>query len=109
MVGSIADWTDLFKQAYAACRPGGYLETIEGSPVMESDDGTAGEAMSKWGNLFIEGGQKIGRSFTVYHDGTQKKAMEAAGFVDVRVRDFKVSVYYAVQTNEAGRLKYDES
>lgn len=90
MVGSIGDWTELFRQAFAACKPGGYLETYEGSAVLDSDDGTLGEYMAQWGNFFVEGGKKIGKPFTVLADGTQRKAMEEAGFVDIEEWNFKV-------------------
>ena len=43
MVGSITDWPELFQQAFAACKPGGWLESYEGSAMLESDDDTAGE------------------------------------------------------------------
>lgn len=32
MLGSIQDWPRLFKQAYAALKPGGYLESYESDP-----------------------------------------------------------------------------
>lgn len=47
--------------------------------------------MGQWGKLFIEGSKKLGSSVTVVEDGTQKKAMEEAGFVNVQEFDFKVS------------------
>jgi hypothetical protein len=90
-VGSIADWTELFRQAYTVCKPGGYLESLEGTSVFESDDGTLGEAMVQFGKFFVEGGKKIGRTFTVHGDEIQRKAMEEVGFVDIREREFKVS------------------
>ncbi|KAK7420362.1 hypothetical protein QQX98_002785 [Neonectria punicea] len=94
LVGSIADWTDLFKQAYRCLKPGGWIETDEGSPVIDSDDGSVHDtsAMSKWGNIFFEGGRKLGRSFSVLEDDVQKKGMEAAGFVDVHEENFKVPI-----------------
>jgi hypothetical protein len=93
LVGSIMDWKALFQQAYKACKPGGYLESYEPSVLMESDDGSVpnGSAVDQWGKLFWEAGKKIGRSFRVLQDNIQKEAMEAAGFVDVQVWDFKVS------------------
>lgn len=61
---------------------------------MESDDGTIkdSDAMGQWGKLFTEGGNKIGRSFRIVIDGTLRKAMEDAGFVDIEERDVKVCV-----------------
>ena len=90
MVGSISDWPELFRQAFAACKPGGWLESYEGSAMLESDDGTAGEQQQRWGKFFIDGGKKIGRPFTVLQDNTQRTAMEAAGFVDIEEWNFKV-------------------
>ncbi|KAF7563705.1 hypothetical protein G7046_g392 [Stylonectria norvegica] len=90
--GCIVDWAAFFKEAYKATRPGGYLESHEASPVVYSDDGTLPEssAIAQWGPLFIEGGEKIGRSFTIVDDGTQRKAMEDAGFVDIQEKLIKV-------------------
>lgn len=93
LVGSVVDWTALFKEGYAALKPGAWLESFEGSPHMISDDGTVPDksAISQWGNFFEEGGRAIGRSFLVVEQGIQKKAMEEAGFVDIQEWDFKVS------------------
>lgn len=49
-----------------------------------------GSALGQWGKFFVEGGKKIGRTFTVLEDGVQRRAMEAAGFVDIQEYDFKV-------------------
>lgn len=90
--GSIVDWTEFYKRAFTALKPGGYLESFEPSPLMESDDGTIkdSDAMGQWGKLFTEGGIKIGRSFTVVNDGTLRRSMEEAGFVDIQERNIKV-------------------
>lgn len=92
LVGSVIDWTALFREAYKTLKPGGWFESFEGSPHMVSDDGTVPEksAISQWGKFFEEGGKKMGRSFLVIHEGTQRKAMEEAGFVDIQEWDFKV-------------------
>ncbi|KAF7556964.1 hypothetical protein G7Z17_g1033 [Cylindrodendrum hubeiense] len=89
--GCIADWTALFKQAYHSLKPGGIIETMEPSAYIESDDGTVEEtsAMGQWGKIFIEGGQKIGRKFTVFQDNTQNTALEEAGFVDLHEHTYK--------------------
>lgn len=60
---------------------------------MDCDDGTITEksAMHQWGKFFVEGGKKIGRSFTIVEDGVQKSAMEKAGFINTEERDFKVN------------------
>lgn len=65
---------------------------------MDCDDGSITEksAMHQWGKFFVEGGKKIGRSFTIVEDGVQRSAMEKVGFVNVEERDFKVSDSHSV-------------
>ncbi|KAF7544847.1 hypothetical protein G7Z17_g9627 [Cylindrodendrum hubeiense] len=94
LVGSIVDWPHLFKEAYRCLKPGGYLESNEALSRMDCDDGTIHEksAMHQWGKFFVEGGKKIGRSFTIVEDGVQKKSIEEAGFVNIEERNFKVPI-----------------
>jgi ubiquinone/menaquinone biosynthesis C-methylase UbiE len=91
LVGSIADWTALFKEAYRALRPGGYLESHEPSSGFENEGEPLDEssALSQWGKIFVTGGIKLGRSFTLFQDQIQRKAMEDAGFVEIEERDIK--------------------
>ena len=93
LVGSIADWEALFVEALRTLKPGGWLESHEGFVGIESDDGsvTPTSASGQWPMIFIKFGDTIGRSFSVVPDGVQRKAMEAAGFVDIEEFDFKVS------------------
>lgn len=92
LIGSIPDWNALYAEAFRVCRPGAWLETLEPDAVIACDDDSVKEtsAMGQWGKLFIEGGRRIGNSFTVYRDDVQRKAMEAAGFVDIQTFEFKV-------------------
>lgn len=94
LYGSIGDWHALFKEAYRACKPGGWVESYEASAMMESDDGTVTEkcAINEWGKFFIEGGKKLGRTFTILDDDLQRKCMEEAGFVDIQTWDLKASL-----------------
>ncbi|KAH7324204.1 S-adenosyl-L-methionine-dependent methyltransferase [Stachybotrys elegans] len=94
LYGSISDWNALFREAFRACKPGGWVESFEASPRMESDDGSVAEtsAINEWGKFFIEGGRKIGRPFTIIDEDLQQKGMEAAGFVDVTTWDFKAPI-----------------
>ncbi|EKJ69302.1 hypothetical protein FPSE_10555 [Fusarium pseudograminearum CS3096] len=91
LVGSIADWTALFKEAYKSLKPGGWVETYEPSATVESDDNSVlpGSAMNQWQKFFVEGGCKMGRPFTVFQDELQKKGMQEAGFVDIEEINFK--------------------
>lgn len=92
LVGSIDDWYRLFQQSFDALAPGGWLESYEMSTMWHSDDGSVTEhtALGQWGKIYIEGGRQSGRTFTVLDDELQRKAMEAAGFVDIQERNIKV-------------------
>lgn len=92
LIGSIPDWNDLFAEAYAACRPGGWVESLEPACIMESDHVAIPEdsTLSQWGKFCIEGGKAMGRPFTVLVDELQRKGMEAAGFVDIQEFNYKV-------------------
>lgn len=90
--GSITDWHALFREAYRCLKPGGYIETMEPWPYIQTDDDSIepGSALSQWGPLFIEAGVKMGRPFTIAADGTQRAAMQAAGFEDLQDHRYKV-------------------
>lgn len=92
LVGGVSDWSNLYRQAYAALKPGGWIESFEVEADYRSDDGTLkpDSAMYIWRDLFTEGGKKLGRSFTIISDDTQRKGIEDAGFVDITVKDIKV-------------------
>ncbi|KAI5459529.1 S-adenosyl-L-methionine-dependent methyltransferase [Mariannaea sp. PMI_226] len=91
LIGCIPDWTQLFKEAFKSLKPGGYLESFETTPMVESDDGTVkpGSACAQWGPIFNDASKVTGRTFTVIEQGLQRKAMEDAGFVDIQEWDFK--------------------
>lgn len=92
LIGSVSDWEAVFTEAYKALKPGGYLESFEGAAIVESDDNTVSEtsALGQWGKLFINFGESIGRPFTIVPDEVQKKAMQAAGFVEIDEANYKV-------------------
>ena len=84
----------MFKEAFRVTKSDGWLQSCEVDVNFYSDDGTADteSALKMWGRLYSEGGAKTGLTFDVVKDGLQKPAMEAAGFVDVQVADYKLPV-----------------
>lgn len=96
LFGSIKDWDALYAQAYRALKPGGWIESHEASVIFRSDDGSVNDktAMGKFGQFFIDGGKKMGRSMTVVEDEIQRKGIEAAGFVNIHEEDFKASLLF---------------
>ncbi|KAL7620130.1 hypothetical protein AAE478_009123 [Parahypoxylon ruwenzoriense] len=91
LVGAIQDWPGLYREVYMTLKPGGWFENKESSCIITSDDGTVfdGSALDQWGKVFVEAGKKCDRSFRVVEDAIQRKAMEEAGFVDIREHYFK--------------------
>ncbi|KAM0221370.1 hypothetical protein ACHAQD_005274 [Fusarium lateritium] len=95
LFGAITDWTALFKEAYNATKPGGWVESCESEPMTHSDDGTVTNGGSTalggiWDKVFIEGGKITGCSLSVLTENLQMKAMKAAGFVDIQEAFYKV-------------------
>lgn len=92
LFGSIDNWDALFAEAYRACKPGGWIESYEASPRMESDHvpETENLAIHEWGKFFIEGGKKLDRTFSIIDDNLQVKGIEKAGFTKINTWDFKV-------------------
>ncbi|KAI1174817.1 S-adenosyl-L-methionine-dependent methyltransferase [Nemania sp. FL0916] len=94
LIGAIPDWYALFREVFLALKPGGIFESKESSCIIQSDDATVpfGSAMDQWGRVFTEAGRKFGRTFRPLEDEIQVKAMEAAGFVDIKVHNFKTTL-----------------
>lgn len=96
LIGSISDWTALYKEAYRALKPGGWFETHEPSAEVTSEDGTVtpDTALAQWEPIFIAGGEALGRTFDLYRHGIQRKSLEEAGFVDIQEVDLKVGCLF---------------
>ncbi|KAJ8127615.1 hypothetical protein O1611_g6021 [Lasiodiplodia mahajangana] len=94
LIGAIPDWYALFREVYQTLKPGGIFESKESSCIIQSDDGTVpyGSALDQWGRVFSEAGRKFGRSFQPLEENLQVLAMEAAGFVDIKVYDMKTTI-----------------
>ncbi|KLP11377.1 Uncharacterized protein Y057_9938 [Fusarium fujikuroi] len=92
LMGAIADWGTLFKEASRCCKPGGFVESGEINPTFYSDDGSIDkvEALQTWNRLVIESGKGFGRSFTNIENDVQ--LLRDAGLVDVQSFDFKVPI-----------------
>lgn len=63
LLGSISSYPHFYKQAYAALKPGGYIEISDCETMLYSDDGTVTEDMAvvKWSRLWDEAVAKVGK------------------------------------------------
>ncbi|KAJ4285944.1 hypothetical protein N0V88_008205 [Collariella sp. IMI 366227] len=94
MLGTIEDWDAFYREAFRCCKPGGWLEHQDESALWRAENKEIAEnsAMGQWEKVFDEGGKRFGRTFRVLQDDLQRKGMEAAGFVDITVKDFKCPI-----------------
>ncbi|KAF5004219.1 hypothetical protein FDECE_9276 [Fusarium decemcellulare] len=95
LYGSIPDWQDLYRKAYAHLKPGGWIQDLEMEVRIESDHVDFGEdhIFNRWAELFYEGGEKMGRSFAVCQGHTMRDNLEAAGFVDIVEKKVKAPIH----------------
>jgi hypothetical protein len=83
MFGSVGDWGELFKEAYKALKPGGFLECAEHSVTPVSDDGTVGpdHVYTRYGTIINDLARKRGKESDVW--SSLKERVKGADFVDV--------------------------
>lgn len=93
-VGAIEDWNAFYREAFKVCKPGGWIEHYDHSPVVTSDDGSVvpGSAMDTYGKVLAEAARRIGRSATLADDDTMEEGLKAAGFVNIQTKRMKVSL-----------------
>ncbi|KAJ4250149.1 hypothetical protein NW762_011960 [Fusarium torreyae] len=92
LIGAIADWGALFKEAFRCCNTDGFIESGEINPTFCCDDGSIenAPALQTWNTLGIEGGKGFGRSFREVENDVG--LLRDAGFVDVQSVEYKVPV-----------------
>ena len=93
LTGGIKDWAGLYKQAYQACKPGGWIEHFDLTSVPFSDDDSVpkGSALEQYGKIFIEAGKRLGMTHRTAEDGIQENGLKEAGFVNITANNYKVS------------------
>lgn len=93
--GSIYNWPGLYKEAYAALKPGGWLESVEyavkffadgpdGQPLPDNPE----SAIFQWCKLGNEATEKTGRPFAITDDLVRWQ--KEAGFINVTEKMYKV-------------------
>ncbi|KAA8629964.1 hypothetical protein SMACR_12885 [Sordaria macrospora] len=91
--GTVKDWPALYKKAYQCCKPGGYIEHMDASGTVLSDDGSVDNkihAIAQWGPMWQEGGRRIGYEVDLHSTNLMENAMKEAGFVNIVTKDYKV-------------------
>lgn len=92
LMGAIRDYNALFKSAFTHTKPGGWIESVECDAFFRSDDGTTDNvpALQRWNDLYVKAGAMTGAPFTVVADDLQRKAVTAAGYVEMESKTMKI-------------------
>ncbi|KAL7274171.1 hypothetical protein RUND412_002931 [Rhizina undulata] len=94
MAGYIYDWPKLYKQAFKALKPGGWIELqdIQCSPFSVDDNSLPQDNItSKWMEYLIMVSEKSGRQFHLVAAG-HAKALEDVGCEDVTNKSLKLPI-----------------
>ncbi|KAL9007910.1 MAG: hypothetical protein Q9173_006912, partial [Seirophora scorigena] len=94
LYGSMRDWAAFFAQSFAHLRPGGYVECQEIAVDARADDGTLPphSTITAWCANQEEAMRRAGGMSLLITGAELKTMMEAAGFVDVVAREFKIPI-----------------
>lgn len=89
--GSVRDWPGLYQSMTSYLNPGGWVEIVDYSVFLYSDDDSLERApnVKKWLSLLDEASSKFGKKIDVAHK--QKQWMIDSGLKDVREEIYKVS------------------
>ncbi|KAJ5611373.1 hypothetical protein N7510_008092 [Penicillium lagena] len=83
------EWDRVYKQCYDNLRPGGWIEQLEASPVINCDDGSLplDNVLNEWGPSMMGCGERCGRPCDILD--TMPARIRNAGFVDVHEKVYK--------------------
>lgn len=94
LYGSISDWSELYRQAFRVLKPGGYLENLEFTILLRSDDpaiqADPAHIFKQWADVFYQATDRMGKTIRIGTEGRMRRHMEEAGFVDIVVNEYKL-------------------
>jgi trans-aconitate methyltransferase len=99
LMGFVRDYGHLFKEAFEHLKPGSYLEMQTADPQLFSDNGTLHMAKyaKDWVRLVHQGSESLGRCMDQV--ATWENTMREAGFIDIRIKVYKVCLPLAFGSN----------
>ncbi|KAF6821466.1 methyltransferase domain-containing protein [Colletotrichum musicola] len=94
--GSASDWTALYKQAFAAIKPGGYIEVKESEIECHCQllDLPENHIFRDWRKFLSQACEKLGKVASQAHPDEHgiAKALQAAGFVDIVAKKWPIPI-----------------
>jgi ubiquinone/menaquinone biosynthesis C-methylase UbiE len=96
LYGSIKDWPALYREAHLVLKPGGWIENFEFNIRLHSDipeiRDDPDHIFKRWANVFIEAGERMGRSLRIGMNGLMARYMQDCGFVNIVQKSYQVPV-----------------
>jgi len=88
MMGCFEDWVRVYKECFRCLKPGGWVEHIDCSTVIRSNNNTIPEdsIWTDWTRAFTEVANKTGRTLRIIDDDIYAGWMKEAGFEDVHTK-----------------------
>lgn len=86
LLGTVPDWTTMYRKAYQALELGGWFDQAEPSILFLSEysEFETEHPFSRWNKVMIDAGEKAGMDFDI--GAKIKDRLEAVGFVNVQAR-----------------------
>lgn len=95
LTGTTKDWTASYKQAYRCLKSGSYIEHMDASGTIYSEDETAplsnDLALVQWGKIWQEAGRKSGNPIDLLERNLLEQSTKEAGFVNITKKDYPVN------------------
>ncbi|KAK0702274.1 hypothetical protein B0H67DRAFT_676427 [Lasiosphaeris hirsuta] len=94
MIGCFKDWNSTYRESYRCRKPGGWLEHMECSSGVLSDDGSipSNKVFSQRKEIFHAASKRMGQTFEVIDNDNYIVWMEEAGFRNIQSQIFKTPV-----------------
>jgi SAM-dependent methyltransferase len=92
LYGCVKDWPQFYREVMDHLKPGGWYEQVEYSVHWRADDGSIpeGHVFQQWSELFVEAGERIGKTFRILD--LQKQFLIDGGFDNVVEKKYKMPV-----------------
>ena len=94
LIGAISDWPSLYAEVYRCLKPGGWFEHVDFSVDLKSDSGPIPDRSpwNAWQDIFLNAGDRMGKTFRVIDNGANVDWFQTAGFRRLKERRSTVPV-----------------
>ncbi|KAK1757039.1 S-adenosyl-L-methionine-dependent methyltransferase [Echria macrotheca] len=93
MIGCFKDWPAVYKECLRCLKPGGWLEHMDCSSLVQSDDpGPKDPIWKEWSAIFDHVQEATGNNFNLIDNFEIAKFMEEAGFTNIQKKLVKVPI-----------------